>query len=175
MPSFVSPSNMKLLHLVVYRMHWSRMCCVSITCFCKCIRTCHTVGYSDTGYWAINSNKEADQRFPINCKSASALLVKDLSYLRASPTWSSKTYPAKSPEEYQRYLTGMNQVLKLSWQIANVTWQNSQNHNNNNNNNNCKTLAMADDRTRLQALSLINDCHKYMPLTTNGVVVTHAI
>ena len=26
----------------------------------------------------------------------------------------------KIPEEYQRCLTGMNQVLKLSWQIANV-------------------------------------------------------
>jgi hypothetical protein len=34
---------------------------------------------------------------------------------------------------------------------------------------------MADDRTRLQALSLINDCHKYiMHLTTKSVVVTHA-
>ena len=32
---------------------------------------------------------------------------------------------------------------------------------------------MADDRTRLQALSLINDCHKYiMPLATNCVVNT---
>ena len=30
MPSFVSPSNMKLLHLVVYRMHWSRMSVVSL-------------------------------------------------------------------------------------------------------------------------------------------------
>jgi len=33
-----------------------------------------------------------------------------------------------------------------------------------------------DDRTRLQALSLINDCYKYkMDLTTNGVVITDAI
>ena len=32
------------------------------------------------------------------------------------------------------------------------------------------------DKTRLQALSLINDCYKYiMDLTTNGVVVTDAI
>ena len=33
-----------------------------------------------------------------------------------------------------------------------------------------------DDRTRLQALSLINNCYKYiMDLTTNGVVITDVI
>jgi hypothetical protein len=33
-----------------------------------------------------------------------------------------------------------------------------------------------DDKTRLQALALINDCNKYkMDLTTNGVVITDAI
>jgi hypothetical protein len=33
-----------------------------------------------------------------------------------------------------------------------------------------------DDRTILQALSLINDCNKYkMDLTTNGVIITDAI
>jgi hypothetical protein len=74
----------------------------------------------------------------------------------------------KLPEEYQRCLTGMNQVLKLSWQIANNNKQNGQDHNDNNNN----TLTTGDDRTRLQALSLINDCYKYiMDLTTNGVVI----
>jgi hypothetical protein len=66
----------------------------------------------------------------------------------------------------------MNQVLKLSWQIANNDKQNGQDHNDNNNN----TLTTGDERTRLQALSLINDCYKYiMDLTTNGVVITDAI
>jgi hypothetical protein len=33
-----------------------------------------------------------------------------------------------------------------------------------------------DDKTKLQALTLINDCNKYkMDLTTNGVVITNAI
>ena len=33
-----------------------------------------------------------------------------------------------------------------------------------------------DDKTRLQALSLLNECYKYkMDLTTNGVVITDAI
>jgi hypothetical protein len=77
----------------------------------------------------------------------------------------------KLPEEYQRCLTGMNQVLKLSWQIANETRQNDQDHN-----DNINTITTGDDRTRLQALSLINDCYKYiMDLTTNGVVITDAI
>jgi hypothetical protein len=66
----------------------------------------------------------------------------------------------------------MNQVLKLSWQIANNTpKQNAQDHNDNSN-----TITTGDDRTRLQALSLINDCYKYiMDLATNGVVITDAI
>jgi hypothetical protein len=38
------------------------------------------------------------------------------------------------------------------------------------------TLTTGDDRTRLQALSPINDCHKYiMDLTKNGVVKTDAV
>ena len=70
----------------------------------------------------------------------------------------------------------MNQVLKLSWQIAN----NNNNINNNNghdlNHNNSNTISTGDDRTKLQALSLINDCYKYiMDLTTNDVVITEAI
>ena len=36
--------------------------------------------------------------------------------------------------------------------------------------------SVVDDKTRLQALALINDCNKYkMDLTTNGVVITDAI
>jgi hypothetical protein len=67
----------------------------------------------------------------------------------------------------------MNQVLKLSWQIANnnTSRQNDQNHN-----DYINAITTGDDRTRLQALSLINDCYKYiMDLTTNGVVITDAI
>jgi hypothetical protein len=64
----------------------------------------------------------------------------------------------------------MNQVLKLSWQIANNNTK-GQEYNENSN-----TITTSDDRTRLQVLSLINDCYKYiMDLTTNGVVITDAI
>ena len=38
------------------------------------------------------------------------------------------------------------------------------------------TLKTGNDRTKLQALALINDCYKcIMDLTTNGVVITDAI
>ena len=102
---------------------------------------------------------------------------KDLSYLRQQAHNNLQSHiQQKLPEEYQRCLTGMNQVLKLSWQIAN----NNNNINNNNghdlNHNNSNTISTGDDRTKLQALSLINDCYKYiMDLTTNDVVITDAI
>jgi hypothetical protein len=59
---------------------------------------------------------------------------------------------------------------KLSWQIVNNNTK-GQEYNENSN-----TITTGDDRTRLQALSLTNDCYKYiMNLTTNGVVITDAI
>jgi hypothetical protein len=54
-------------------------------------------------------------------------------------------------------MVGINQVLNMTWSIVN------------------KSIGI-DDKIRLQALSLINDCNKYkMELTTNGVVITDAI
>jgi hypothetical protein len=59
------------------------------------------------------------------------------------------------PEEYQKSMTRINQVLRICWSIVNKT---------------------EDEKTKLQALSLINDCNKYkIDLSTNGVVVTDAI
>ena len=49
--------------------------------------------------------------------------------------------------------------------------ENDQDHN-----DNVNTITTGDDRTSLQALSLINDCYKYIiDMTTNGVVITDAI
>ena len=78
---------MKLLLLVVYRMHRSRMSVVSLLhAFVNVFEPVIPSGTLILVIEQLNSNKEAHQRFPVNCKSASALLVKDLSYLRASPT-----------------------------------------------------------------------------------------
>src|SRR5262249_51400994 len=60
------------------------------------------------------------------------------------------------PEEYQRCLTGINQVLKIAWDVA--------------------TKLPEDSRLKLQALSLANDCYKYkMDLLTNASVLSDAI
>ena len=101
-----------------------------------------------------------------------SIVSRDITYLKLLAQQNlQKHIQDKLPEEYQRCLTGMNQVLKISWQIANNTRQNSQNPNDNSN-----IVTTGDDRTRLQALSLINDCYKHiMDLTTNGIVITDAI
>jgi hypothetical protein len=120
-------------------------------------------GYSQ---WDIADELNIDQ----------ATVSRDSQYLRKQAHENLKTHiQQKLPEEYERCLIGINQVLKLSWQIANnnnnTAKQNSQDSGGNNN-----TITIGDDRTRLQALSLINDCYKYiMDLTTNGVVITDAI
>ena len=74
----------------------------------------------------------------------------------------------KLPEEYQNCVTGINQVLKICWEIVNKS--------RNINSDNGQTVTVADNKTVLQALALINDCNKCkMDLTTNGVVITDAI
>jgi predicted transcriptional regulator len=118
-------------------------------------------GYSQ---WDVAEELQIDQ----------STVSRDIQYLRQQAQENlQKHIQQKLPEEYQRCLTGMNQVLKLSWQIANnnTSRQNDQNHN-----DYINAITTGDDRTRLQALSLINDCYKYiMDLTTNGVVITDAI
>ncbi|MGI8834293.1 MAG: hypothetical protein ACR2IS_16875 [Nitrososphaeraceae archaeon] len=117
-------------------------------------------GYSQ---WDVAEEQQIDQ----------STVSRDVHYLRQNAQANlQKHIQQKLREEYHRCLTGMNKVLKLSWQIANNTpKQNGQDHN-----DNINTITTGDDRTRLQALSLINDCYKYiMDLTTNGVVITDAI
>jgi hypothetical protein len=66
-------------------------------------------------------------------------------------------------------MVGINQVLKICWEIVNKS-------RNVNNNDNGHTVTMTDNKIVLQGLALINDCNKYkMDLTTNGVVITDAI
>lgn len=65
-------------------------------------------------------------------------------------------------------MAGMKQVLRLSWDIVNSGYHNNENGLNDNNRN--RTMTESDNKIRLQALALINDCYKYkMDLTINGV------
>jgi predicted transcriptional regulator len=95
---------------------------------------------------------------------------RDIGYLRGQARQNlQKHIQDKLPEEYQNCMTGINQVLKICWEIVNK----SRNVNNDNGN---QTVTMIDNKTVLQALALINDCNKYkMDLTTNGVVITDAL
>jgi hypothetical protein len=94
----------------------------------------------------------------------------DLTYLRNQAQENLKTHiNERLPEQYQNCITGMKQVLRLSWEIANST----KSANNNDNSQTATTMTTTDDKTRLQALALINDCYKYIrDLTTNGIVIT---
>ena len=100
-----------------------------------------------------------------------ATISRDISSLRQQAQLNLKTHiNDKLPEEYQNCMVGINQVLKICWEIVNKS------RNVNNDNGNGQTVTMTDNKTVLQALALINDCNKYkMDLTTNGVVITDAI
>ena len=100
-----------------------------------------------------------------------ATISRDISSLRQQAQLNLKTHiNDKLPEEYQNCMVGINQVLKICWEIVNKS------RNVNNDNRNGQTVTMTDNKTVLQALALINDCNKYkMDLTTNGVVITDAI
>ena len=86
----------------------------------------------------------------------------------------------KVPIEFNNYLKGVDQILKSAWEIANNnTLKNDNNSNgngNNNNNNTSLVTTTTDERLRLQALQLANECYKHkIDLVTNGVLITDAI
>lgn len=82
---------------------------------------------------------------------------RDLSILRQQAKDNlEKHIQKKLPQEYQRCLTGLNQVLKICWYIVNKP--------------------NTDDKTKLQATAIINDSYKaVMDLTTNASVVSDAL
>ena len=93
-------------------------------------------GYSQ---WDVAEELQIDQ----------STVSRDVQYLRQNAQQNlQKHIRQKLPEEYQRCLTGMNQVLKLTWQIANNknSRQNGQDHN-----DNINTITTGDNRTRLQS------------------------
>jgi len=105
-----------------------------------------------------------------NLQIDKSVVSRDMSFLRQQAQENLKLHiQNKLPEEYQNCMTGINQVLKICWEIVNKS------RNVSNDDNNSQTVTMTDNKTVLQALALINDCNKYkMDLTTNGVVITDA-
>jgi hypothetical protein len=82
---------------------------------------------------------------------------RDLAFLRRQAQENLKSHIQENlPEQYQKCINGLNQVLKIGWNIVNSD--------------------SSSPGNRLQGLALINDSYKYlMDLTTNGVVVTDAV
>jgi hemerythrin-like domain-containing protein len=85
-----------------------------------------------------------------------SIISRDMAHLRHEAQENLQKHIHETiPEEYQKAMTGINQVLKMCWSIISKA---------------------EDEKTKLQALSLINDCNKYkIDLSTNGVVITDAI
>ena len=82
-------------------------------------------------------------------KVSQSTVSRDIVYLRQ------KHIQERLPQEYENCMTGINQVLQLTWEIAEKP---------------------TDDKPKLQAFAQLNEGYKFkMDLTTNGVVITDAI
>jgi hypothetical protein len=105
----------------------------------------------------LSSQGQTERQIATVLQVGKTTVHKDLAYLSRQAKENLKVHiQDKLPEEYQKCMVGINQVLNMAWSIVNKS--------------------VVDDKTRLQALALINDCNKYkMDLTTNGVVITDAI
>ena len=83
-------------------------------------------------------------------------ITKDVQYLRQQDRESLQSHiQERLPQEYENCMTGINRILKLTWDIAEKP---------------------TDDKIKLQAFAQLNEGYKFkLDLTTNGVVVTDAI
>ena len=85
-----------------------------------------------------------------------SIVSRDVTYLRHQAEDNLEKHIHETiPEEYQKAMVSIDQILKMCWSIVNKT---------------------EDEKTKLQALALINECTKHrVDLSTNGVVITDAI
>ncbi len=80
-------------------------------------------------------------------KISQSTVNRDIAYLREEARGNMKTHlQDRLPHEYENCLAGINLVLQKSWEIANRGSDSSKN--------------IVDDKTRLQALQLANECYK---------------
>lgn len=85
-----------------------------------------------------------------------SIISRDVAYLKRQAKDNLQHHIHETiPAEYEKAMNSLNQVLRLTWTIAGKT---------------------ADERTRLQALSLITECNQHkMDLATNGTIVSDAL
>ena len=85
-----------------------------------------------------------------------SVISRDMAYLRQQAQQKLKTHIEKTmPEEYQKGMIAIDQVLRITWGIVSKT---------------------GDERVRLQALALIDQCNTHkMDMVTNGAIVSDAL
>jgi hypothetical protein len=85
-----------------------------------------------------------------------SIISRDVAYLRRqSHALLAHHIHETIPEEYEKSMNSLRQVLRLTWAIVSKT---------------------PDEKTRLQALTLITECNKYkMDLATSGTIVSEAL
>lgn len=106
-----------------------------------------------------------------------SLVSRDIIFLRQKAQENLKSHiQDRLPEEYQRCLTSINQILKFSWRIISSNDGNNIGSREDSNGERTVTTITEKDKIRLQAAALANDCYRHIiELTTNGVVITDAI
>jgi hypothetical protein len=85
-----------------------------------------------------------------------SIISRDMAYLRQQAQQKIKTHIEKTmPEEYQKGMVAIDQVLRITWGIVSKT---------------------ADEKVRLQALALIDQCNSHkMDMVTNGSIIKDAL
>jgi DNA-binding transcriptional regulator LsrR (DeoR family) len=91
-----------------------------------------------------------------NLQISNATVTRDVDYLREEARKQLKTHlEDRIPIGYNQCISGIDEILKNAWDIA---------------------IKKGDEKTRLQALTLANECYKHkMDLITNGVVIVDAL
>lgn len=118
----------------------------------------HILDWRRINVLELNSQGLNQTEISRQLKVNQSIISRDFKFLREYARKKVESHlQEKLPEEYQLCMTGLNQVLKKSWEITN------------------SKSSTVDDKTKLQ-LSLVNECYKYkMDLVTNGVIITDAI
>ena len=85
-----------------------------------------------------------------------SIISRDMAHLRHRARENLKRHIQQTIlEEYQKACNTLNQVLRITWSIVGKT---------------------ADERVRLQALALIDQCNSHkMDMVTNGAIVSDAL
>jgi predicted flavoprotein YhiN len=85
-----------------------------------------------------------------------SIISKDMAHLKQQARENLQKHISETiPAEYQKAMNSLNQVLRMSWSIVSKT---------------------EDEKTKLQALILINDVNKYRTeFVTNGGIVNDAL